>query len=215
MTFDDILYGIAIPQKKAFLDGDSGTEAFYNYNLRVSIANSKFKNIEDRIPKVRGGVAYMYNCIVDNSEYYAKRADLKSRNIASYVTAVNSKWKCAMVSQGIVCGNGWSVAAKNCIFKAIEYLLKNNDDVIKNDSNKSGVTYNGGYYLVNCSYQKSSTDSVTTTEFTNSSPSKLTEGMFTWRTEDGNAPFKVTRIELSELENSMTQNVSNWTKVKY
>lgn len=214
-TFDDILYGIAIPQKKGFLDGDSGTEAYYNYNLRVSIANTKFTNLEDRIPKVRGGVAYMYNCIIDNSEYYAKRTDLKSRNIASAVQTINSTWKCGMVSQGIVCGNGGSVAAKNCIFKGIEYLLKNNDDKIKNDSNKSGVSLNGGYYIVNCSYQKSATDAVTTSDFTNSTPSTLTEGMFTWRTEDGNVPFKVARIELSGLENQLTQNVSNWTKVKY
>ena len=50
----------------------------YNLNLNVSIANSKFKNIEDRIPKLRGGNAYMYNCIVDNFEYMSYRSQMKS-----------------------------------------------------------------------------------------------------------------------------------------
>lgn len=64
--------------KKGFLLGDSGSEYYYNLNLNVSIANSKFKNIEDRIPKLRGGNAYMYNCIVDNFEYMSYRSQMKS-----------------------------------------------------------------------------------------------------------------------------------------
>ena len=199
LSFDEILYGIAIPQKKAFLDGDSGTEYYYNTYLRVSIENSKFTNIEDRIPKVRGGVAYMYNCIVDNSQYYKYRETLISKGAKDLFSSYGTNWKCALVSQGIVCGNGGSVAAKNCIFYGIQDLLKNNDSEIKDESKKVKTTSNGGYQLTSCIYQKGENDPFTATEFTNATPTKLTDYYFTWRTDDGAEPFSVENVALSYL----------------
>ena len=62
ISFEDILYGLAIPQKKGFLIGDDQdykeddhVEYDYNLELNVTFANCKFTNLEDRIPKVRGG----------------------------------------------------------------------------------------------------------------------------------------------------------------
>ncbi len=198
MTFEDVLYALAIPQKKGFLCGDSGDKYSYNLKLRVSFANCKFKNLEDRIPKLRGGIAYVYNCIVDNMQYYTYRNGL--RGYAGAVIAVNSSWKCAFVSQGIVCGNGGSVMAENCIFKGIQYLLKNNDS--GNDGSKDG-----GYYLKNCSFKQSgsSPEIVASSESSNpfnaynASPDCLTTSNFSWHTENGEAPFTVSVVELSDL----------------
>ncbi|MBD5585487.1 MAG: hypothetical protein HDQ88_10425, partial [Clostridia bacterium] len=199
-SFEDILYGIAIPQKKGFLCGDSGDKFEYNLKLNVSFANCIFKNLEDRLPKLRGGNAYMYNCIVDSSRYYGYRTKLRSIGAKDIVTRVNSSWKCGLVSQGIVCGNGGSVKAENCIFKGIAELLKNND------STPAGGTVNGGYQLVNCSYQAGETDTVyigsssdVGNKFANSSSSVLKTDYFSWHTEDGEAPFTVVAVELDKL----------------
>lgn len=106
-SFEDILYGLAIPQKKGFLCGDDATFSGsydtaddYNFNLKlqISFANCIFKNLEDRLPKLRGGNAYMYNCVVDCLEYSNSRAKLKAVSAASRVAEINSKWKCALVS---------------------------------------------------------------------------------------------------------------------
>ena len=200
VTPEEILYGIAIPQKKGFLCGDSGDEYAYNLKLQVSFANCTFKNLEDRLPKLRGGNAYMYNCVVDSSEYFSYRTQLRSKSAASLVSSVNSSWKCGLVSQGIVCGNGGSVKTENCIFKGIESLLKNNDS-------NSADKVSGGYQIVNCSYQKYATDtpyigssSDANHKFPNSSTSILTPEYFSWHTEGGAQPFTPSVTELKDLE---------------
>lgn len=192
-SFGDILYGLAIPQKKGFLCGD-GSKEEYNYNLKlqISFANCKFTNLEDRIPKLRGGNAYMYNCVVDSSQYYGYRTVLKGISAASIVSSVNSKWKCALVSQGIVCGNGGSVMAEGCIFKGIETLLKNNDS-----GNGTSGSSHGGYKFENCIYQKTVGNDAS---ISNGNTSTLKEDNFRWHTVDGLKPFTVTLYELNELE---------------
>lgn len=204
-SFEDILYGLAVPQKKGFLCGDSGNnQEDYEYNLKlcISFANCKFINLEDRLPKLRGGNAYMYNCVVDSSQYYAYRTKLKSF-AQSAVTAVKGDWKCALVSQGIVCGNGGSFKAENCIFRGIETLLKNND------SNASPKV-DGGYQLINCSYRKGTdasayvgSSSDAGNAFTNSSASILNTDNFRWHTADGEQPFEITATGLDKLEEDL------------
>ncbi len=213
ISFEDILYGIAIPQKKGFLCGDDAKFSGsyddandYNFNLKlqVSFSNCVFKNLEDRLPKLRGGNAFMYNCVVDSSQYYVYRTKLRSAAAASKVTAVNSSWKCALVSQGIVCGNGGSVMAENCIFRGIESLVKHND------KKNTGVYVQGGYQLINCSYQLAAANSPyvgSTTDANNSFPKdytgKLKPEFFAWHTSDGNAPFAVKAFALEELEDNL------------
>ncbi|MDE7084115.1 MAG: hypothetical protein K2O81_02595, partial [Clostridia bacterium] len=202
ISFEDILYGLAIPQKKGFLCGDSGNgkeDYDYNLSLRISFANCTFKNIEDRLPKLRGGNAYMYNCVVDSSQYYEYRTKLRNAAAASKVTAVNSSWKCALVSQGIVCGNGGSFKAENCVFKGIEYLLKNNDKGGTSEGDKVRPV-DAGYQLVNCIYQQSANTAPTATNFTNSSTATLKTENFEWHTKTGEAPFKISAVQLDGLE---------------
>lgn len=203
-SFEDILYGLAIPQKKGFLCGDDAKQDkedyTYNLSLKVSFANCKFTNLEDRLPKVRGGNAVMYNCVVDSSQYYEYHSKLKGY-AAGAVSAVSSDWKCALASQGIVCGSGASFYGENCIYRGIQSLLKNND------SKATGDYVLGGYKLVNCSYQKGATDTAYVgsssdagNTFTNDTPTKLMTEKFSWHTEDGEQPFTVPSIALDELE---------------
>ncbi|MDE7163696.1 MAG: hypothetical protein K2O44_06465 [Clostridia bacterium] len=206
ISFEDILYGLAIPQKKGFLCGDSGdgkVDYDYNLSLQISFANCVFKNLEDRLPKLRGGNAYMYNCVVDSTEYMTYRAKLRATNAASKVASVKSNWKCALVSQGIVCGNGGSFKAENCIFKGIETLLKNNDNGGTTEGDKIRPVA-AGYQLINCSYQQTAGSTPTTTNFTNSSTSTLKTENFKWNTATGEAPFEVENLELSKLESILS-----------
>lgn len=211
-SFEDILYGLAVPQKKGFLCGDNNTypepDYLYNLGLNVSFANCTFLNLEDRLPKVRGGNAYMYNCVVDSSLYHEYHTVLKALDASSIVKAVNSSWKCALTSQGIVCGNGGSVMAQNCIFRGIVDLVKHNDK-----KNEGEYVY-GGYQLINCSYQLGKDDEVyvgSTTDAGNKFPTDSTGNLkpeyFEWHTYKNEAPFTVNAYGLDVLE-SVLANVN-------
>ena len=207
-SFDDILYGLAIPQKKGFLCGDGTNKEKpdyeYNKNLHISFSNCYFKNLEDRIPKLRGGNAVLYNCVVDSLQYMTYRTKLKSLNAANVVASGGGKrntWKCGLVSQGFVCGCDGSIYAENCIFRGIDTLLKNNDGV--------GT---GGFKMVNCIYQKNaSTTEVkgSTTNATNPFPNAngMTTQAFAWHTEDGEQPFDITTVDLDDLEEELENSV--------
>ena len=142
LSFDDVFYGIAIPQKKAFLWGDSGDPYVYNKYLVATLANCTIKNIEDRLPKVRGGMAYVYNVLVDNTEYYPYVSILKDNQ--STVQSANSKYKLGAVSQGILAGLDASVYLESVEYKGISTYLKNNDD-----ASDKYPTQNGGYMIKN------------------------------------------------------------------
>ncbi len=204
ITFEEILYGIAMPQKKGFLCGDSGdgeVEYTYNLSLNVSFAYCTFKNLEDRLPKLRGGNAYMYNCVVDSMQYYSYRQILKDKG-GKFTT---SKFKNALVSQGVLCGNGGSIKLENSIYRGIEQFLKNNDS-------SSADKVKGGYSISNCIYQKNSStaeikgSSDVNNPFTTSG-SSLTTDYFSWHTENKLAPFTPTLLEVDTLEKELNDDM--------
>ncbi len=214
ISFDDIFNALVVPQKKGFLLGDdqdykeeNHVEYDYNLEINVTFANCKITNFEDRMPKVRGGNVYMHNCIFDSKEYYEYKAKLSSLGLASIVSKVNSSWKCALTSQGIVCGQGASVRADNCIFIGIKSLLKNNDS-----GSPAPYSY-GGYSLNNCRYVCESIDytgssSDSDNKFTNATPSTLSKEYFKWNTIDGNTLYtpKVL-IDLDDLSDELNNSI--------
>lgn len=210
VSFEDVLYGLAMPQKKGFLIGDDQdykeddhVEYDYNLELAVTFANCRFINFEDRIPKVRGGNVHLYNCLIDSSKYYEYKTKLSSLNPQSKISKVNSGWKCALTNQGIVCGQGGSVKAENTIFLGINTLLKNNDS-----GSIAPYSY-GGYELVNCKYECGDVNYIGSSsdenhKFKNASSSSLKTEYFKWNTIDEKAPYiPDVLIELDFLEETL------------
>ena len=225
ITFEEILYGMAIPQKKGFLLGDNadyGSDDYnYNLNLRVSFNSCKFINFADRIPKVRGGNCYMYNCLADSSQYYKYRAILKDKNADQAVKTVNSTWKAALVSQGIVLGCGAYVRVENTIYRGIGELAKNNDNIVNNT---------GFIDLINLSYQTSETSDIRVGSTRGENPeykftaSALCVPNTEWPKESGEKPFDNCAISLDELEEYLNNTFygagiiktnPSWLKVNY
>ena len=214
-THDDILYGVAIPQKKGFLLADSGDYFEYNKELKVSMANNVFKNLEDRLPKLRGGIAYIYNNIVDSSEYYEYRVKLQSNGVASFVGG-QGQFKLALVSQGILAGLGGSVRAEDCIYSGVYSVIKNNDTSSpKTWFTDSKTTNDGGYSFVNMKIQLqdstfvgSSSDAAWTEYITanpyvlttSNSSIKLSTENFDWHNATNTQPFTPALYGLENLE---------------
>ncbi len=198
MSFEEILYAYAIPQKKGFLLGDTGnneSEYIDNLSLKVSFSNNRFINLEDRIPKVRGGLIMFENNYVDSLQY------LKYRDIARSKGGKfsDSTFKSALVSQGILCGNGGSFYSENSIYKGIETLIKNND------SNPSPKV-DAGYKIVNCLYQKNenSNPKIGSSSDENSifvsSTSTLNTSNFTFKNDSETKPFETYLFDIDKLD---------------
>ena len=206
LTFEEILYGLAIPQKKGFLLGDSGDDYDYNLKIDVSFGNCVFKNLCDRIPKIRGGNCYVYNCLVDNYQYYDYRTKIKAKGIQKEFAIDGMAAKCALVSQGMLAGLGASIMAENCIFNGIEY-----DQLVKNNDSGTQPDVNGGYKMINCRYQATEasnpiTGSTTKFKFlfnSNVATSTISTKYFAWHTDDGNQPFTPTVYALDDLNDKL------------
>lgn len=204
LSFEDILYGIAIPQKKGFLCGDNASskdDFYYNDKLFISFNSCKFINFQDRLPKVRGGKCVIYNCLIDSTEYYGYRNLVKSIGSVA-VKQVNSSWKCPAVSQGILVSYGGYVHVENTIIKGIEEIIKNND------SGTNPFVSNVGYYnFINCSYQLSADKKIfvgSTTDqnvlaifYRNTNILKIADGVFSYN--NGEKPFNYDVINLDDL----------------
>ena len=222
LSFDEILYGVAIPQKKAFLLGDSGEsskpESYrYNLNLCVSLLDNLFIDIEDRIPNVRGGIAYMANCVVDNSRYFKYRnilIDSGARAIDSEYPRPNQTkkpyFKLALVSQAIVGGYGASICAENCIFIGVSQLVKNNN------SNSNEVNVSAGYKLINCIWYNDAnsedydriinTDiNATQIQSTVGETSPMTTVLFNWHNESNTNPIELALYKLDNLTKTLIE----------
>ncbi len=195
LSFDEILYGIAIPQKKAFLICDGTDENYsenkdYNQNMNLSILYCKFTDIEDRIPKVRSGSAYIYGSVIDASRYYGYRTILKNKNAKDIVSAVNSTWKCGGVSQCMIASQDGSIYAEGCIFKGIAELVKNND------YGKGGIIiYNSRYVVDSIDYTGSTYDENHKFSIT----SAISPEYFFWTTAES-IPFMLPDVNLTTLE---------------
>lgn len=273
-SFEDILYGVAIPQKKGFLLGDTGnsakvqvlttdttfqanknyykvkgfedngrekvnnipatvtvgatiadatyevagrtlnsyyedlipgTDYYNNLNLKVSFNSCIFTNIEDRLPNLRGGIAYFYNSIVDSSQYrsYEKKSSLQTckNNVGTKVSAggdiktTNGKYKLALVSQAGIAVCGGSIYSNTVIYKGFKELAKNNNILFSGD--KSNLD-NSGYKFENVVFSLDSTTFHGSTGSTNpfSSVCKtdhLSTSYFSFHNETDELPFTITQ----------------------
>lgn len=232
-TFEDILYGLAIPQKKGFLLCDSGDNYEYNLELKVSFDRCYFKNIQDRLPKIRGGVVYMSNSIIDSMEYMDYKIALQNKDITnSAVQKLNSKYKLSLVSQGIVCGLGASFMAENCKYLGVDALLRNNDSVPSNffyedpSYEERCELLKAQYALLNVQYQRNKndllvsghTDKVNTFEEYNSEKPTLLQTLtaqFNWRNTENKKPFEVELIHQNILQKDLLEDNPIGTKENF
>jgi len=202
LSFNDILYGVAIPQKKGFLFGDnssSNDDFYYNKEMKVSFNSCKIINFCDRIPKVRGGQVFMYNTLIDSLKYLEYRSNVYA--YGSSVAKVNSTWKCACVSQGFLVSYGGYLHIENSIIRGVNTLIKNNDTKV--DSFVENIGY---YNFINISYQPEANKKVITGSTTNNVPIQFKKEdnnlkiSSLWPYYNGSYPFEVNLVSLDSLE---------------
>nr|WP_302599806.1 pectinesterase family protein [uncultured Cellulosilyticum sp.] len=99
--------GYASAQKKTHLIGASDTEENMK-NLQLTLANNYYKNSMDRMPRLRGGNAHVYNCIMDASDILKLRDSVE-----------NAEAKAKVVSNGAISTCDASVLLENTYINGI------------------------------------------------------------------------------------------------
>ncbi len=108
---EEQLYAYAYGQKKTHLLGQSDT-ATNAEGIRATFANNYYKDSMDRMPRVRYGVAHVYNCILDAQNLLDVRLSIANEQMAMKV-----------VSNGAASTCGAQVLLENCYISGIQNAL--------------------------------------------------------------------------------------------
>ena len=125
-------YKYAYFQKKTHLFGqdDSYTNA---KGIRVTLANNYYKNTMDRMPRLRYGIAHVYNCVMDSKDILEIRLALGNSPLTS-----------KFVSNGASSTCGAQMLLENCYIRDIQDALNSG-----NGNSPSGYinAINSLYYM--------------------------------------------------------------------
>lgn len=135
--------GYASMQKKTHLIGASDSEANIE-NLQVTLANNYYKNSMDRMPRMRGGDAHVYNCILDASDIYALKTSITNPEAASKIVSNGAISTCGAsvllentyidgIINPLISGNGSSPGGFMNAINSIYYLNGELTDLVVKD----------------------------------------------------------------------------------
>ena len=141
LSTDDIS-AVSAGQKKQHLVG--ATEfAADNANLQVTLHHNYYKDMQDRLPRLRGGNAHAYNIVMDSSgNWEAKK--LISDNLAAAISAKGYHF--GVTSNGAISTEGGAVLIEKSQIIDIYYPLRNNQADLNNPA------YTGKIFAVDTMY---------------------------------------------------------------
>ncbi|WHY22306.1 hypothetical protein QNH28_12575 [Paenibacillus sp. G2S3] len=121
LSKDDVI-AIAASQKKGHLIG--ATEfAADNALLSVTLHHNYYKDIQDRMPRLRSGNAHAYNIVMDNEDTRLA----KKRLTSAMEKAISSKgYHFGVTSNGAISTEGGAVLLESSVIIDVVYPLRNN-----------------------------------------------------------------------------------------
>ncbi|QRN94441.1 hypothetical protein JRI60_35670 [Archangium violaceum] len=143
---------IAGPQKKGHLVGSTEFDAG-NANLSITLHHNYYKNIQDRMPRLRGGNAHVYNIVMDAQGAWAAKKKLTS----AMASAISSKgYHFDLTSNGAISTEGGAVLVEKSHILDVQYPVRNNQTdpsdasytgkirVVDTIDSLNGVVFRGG-----------------------------------------------------------------------
>lgn len=123
---------ITAPQKKTHLVG-ANEQKPDNNDLEITLHHNYYKDSQDRMPRLRGGKAHIYNVVMDARNAYAASL-LMSNELVSSLSSKGYNFK--VVSNGAISTEGGEVLVENSAILDIIYPIRNN----QKDPNKPDYT---------------------------------------------------------------------------
>ncbi|MEK3884372.1 S-layer homology domain-containing protein [Paenibacillus sp. PL2-23] len=199
LTKADII-AVSAGQKKGHLIGSSEF-ASDNPQLELTLHHNYYKDMMDRIPRLRGGNAHVYNIVVDNSRSRSASALITPEIAASIADA---GYHFGVTSNGSISTEGGALLLENSIIRNVLYPLRNNQ---KEDLQAS---FTGKIKAVNVQYNLDGQSYTGDSDSPDSplAPVPATPVAFSWNTDSGNLPYLYAKDELTALEDTLIGSAS-------
>ncbi len=133
---------VQAPQKKAHLvghDDDNSADS----KLAVTIYNCYYKEIQDRIPRLRFGNAHIFNTVIDSTETY------KTKNLKLDLSKNEEPYHFGITNQALISTCGGALLAENIYMKDVNSPMSFEQKAEEEGKNYAGKLYAEGikYYL--------------------------------------------------------------------
>jgi pectate lyase len=126
------ILAIALPQKKGHLIGSTNLEGLTSYT--VTLHHNLYKDLQDRMPRLRSGDVHAYNLFVDSSNariVKAMRDEIVAAN-APLASALSSTYSFGITSQASISTEGGAVQVEDSVFWGVLTPFRNNQTDVNN-----------------------------------------------------------------------------------
>jgi pectate lyase len=123
---------IAMPQKKGHLVGSNNLEGLTTYTL--TLHHNLYKDLQDRMPRLRGGDVHGYNLYIDSSNARIVK-DMRDGIVAADATlaaVLSSTYSFGITSQGAISTEGGAVQIEGSVFFGVLNPFRNNQTDVTN-----------------------------------------------------------------------------------
>jgi len=123
---------IALPQKKGHLIGSTNLEGLTSYT--VTLHHNYYQDLQDRMPRLRGGDVHGYNLFVDSSNARMVK-DMRDGIVSAnptLATALGSTYHFGITSQASISTEGGAVQIEGSVFFGVLTPFRNNQTDVTN-----------------------------------------------------------------------------------
>ncbi len=124
---------IALPQKKGHLIGSTNLEP-ERFQYTVTLHHNYYRDLQDRMPRLRGGDVHVYNLFVDSSNariVKAMRDDIVAAN-PTLASQLSSTYSFGITSQASISTEGGAVQVEDSVFWGVLTPFRNNQTDVNN-----------------------------------------------------------------------------------
>ena len=126
------IIAIALPQKKGHLVGATNFEGLTSYT--VTLHHNYYKDLQDRMPRLRSGDVHGFNLFIDSSNARIVR-ELRDGIVAAnpaLASALSSQYSFGIISQGGISTEGGAVQIDDSVFFGVLEPFRNNQTDVTN-----------------------------------------------------------------------------------
>jgi pectate lyase len=123
---------ITLPQKKGHLIGSNNLEGLTTYT--VTLHHNHYKDLQDRMPRLRGGDVHGYNLVVDssNARIVKELRDSIAAANPPLAAALESTFRFGITSNGSISTEAGAVQIDSSVFFGVLTPLRNNQTDVTN-----------------------------------------------------------------------------------